>query len=187
MIDRCKEVNVKIFGGILILSWTMLSACAPTYKVFPPYVMEGVESNFSFTGWRMTPNESIGKKVQLGGRIMQAQSSGDTVTIVVSQLPIADRPAYGPRDTGKDNGQFVIIHSGKVEAAFLRSGNRIMVVGKTRSARTTSVMDIPKSLPAVQAECVHVWATGGREIEDFPHMEAGYVTLDEETACVKQP
>jgi len=183
--EWCKEVSVKILGGLLILSSTMFIACASTSKVFPLSAMVGVDRAFDFAGWRMTPNEAINKKVQLGGQIVEAQLAGDSVSIVVSHLPIVDRPAYGPRDMGQDNGQFVVLYPGRIGTPFLQPGNRIMIVGRTGPMKTTSVRGFLKSLPTMEAECVHVWATGGRQIEDFPHMPTGYMTLDEETACAK--
>jgi starvation-inducible outer membrane lipoprotein len=157
------------------------TACSPA--VFAPETLEGVDPHFDFTRWRLVPNQAVGKKVQLGGRIIQSQAKGDSVTIVVAQLPIVHHPAYGPNDAGKNGGEFAITYQGKVEPAFLQRGNRIMVVGLTRASTLVAVDDLQKSLPAVQATCIHLWKTGGRDIADFPNYGAGYETLEEETLC----
>lgn len=185
--EGCKEVSVKIIGALLILSWAMLSACAPTYKVFPSKVLEGVDPNFDFSHWYRMTNASEVKKVQLGGRIVQAQASDDTVTIVVSQLPIVEHPAYGPRDNGKYNGEFVITYRGQVAASMLQPGNRIQAVGTTRPQKVLTINDLSRSFPIVEAQCLHFWNTQGRNIEDFPFYEAGYVALRQETVCAKTP
>lgn len=168
--------------GILLVIVIGLSACAPS-TVFSPEVLDGVDPNFDFTRWRMLPNQAGEKKIQLGGRIIQAESNGDGVTMVVAQLPIVEHPAYGPKDTGKSSGEFAITYGGKIEPSFLQRGNRIMVVGVTHASKVVAIDDLPKSLPTVQATCVHIWKTGGRDISDFPSYGAGYETLEEETLC----
>jgi len=175
-----------VIVGILLLISLGLNACAPS-TVFSPEVLQGVDPHFDFTRWRMLPNQAGEKKIQLGGRIIQAETNGDNATIVVAQLPIVEHPAYGPKDTGKLSGEFAVTYQGKVEPSFLQRGNRIMVVGMTQAAKVVAVDDLPKSLPTVQATCVHIWKTGGRDISDFPSFGAGYETLEEETLCSSRP
>lgn len=175
-----------IFVALLFLSWTLLGACASS-RVFPPQALDGIEPNFDFSRWRAMPDQAKTTKVQLGGRIVQSEVTGDTVAIVIDQLPIVDHPAYGPKDNGKQNGEFVVTYQGKVEAVFLRSGNRVMVVGTTRSSMMVSVDGLPRSFPTVAAQCLHFWNTEGREIGDFPDYDGGYVTLAQQTVCVKYP
>lgn len=178
---------MRIVASLLVLLWAGVSACAYTGKVFPSKVMEGVDGNFDFSRWRMMTDGAESKKVQLGGRIVQSQVSGDMVTLVVSQLPIANHPAYGPKDNGKNNGDFVIIYQGQIEKSDLQRGNRVMVVGMTHPPKVITVDDFSRSFPIVEAQCLHFWNTQGRDIEDFPFYEAGYVTLRQETVCAKNP
>ncbi|HLZ35351.1 MAG TPA: Slp family lipoprotein [Nitrospira sp.] len=171
---------------ILLFACVGLGACTAP-RVFPPDVLVGVDPDFDFTRWRMMPNQAETKKIRLGGRIVQSDTKGDTVTIVVAQLPIVEHPAYGPKETGKRSGEFAIRYSGKIEATYLQPGNRVMVVGTTHAPMVVSVDDLPKSLPTVVAKCVHLWNTGGRDIADFPSFGAGYETLEEQTACTPNP
>jgi starvation-inducible outer membrane lipoprotein len=176
----------SILVGILLLSGAVLSACAP-YRVFPPEVMEGVDPDFDFARWRMLPNQAAAKKIQLGGRIIQSETKGDTVTIVVAQLPIVEHPAYGPKDTGKSRGEFAAAYQGKIDSSFLQPGNRVMVVGTTHAPKVVTVDDLPKSLPTVVATCLHIWKTGGRDIAEFPfNIGGGYEPLEEKTICTNQ-
>jgi starvation-inducible outer membrane lipoprotein len=175
-----------IMRSILLVACIVLSACVSN-KVFPPDVMDGVDPDFDFARWRMMPNQAESKKIQLGGRIVQAETRGDRIIIVVAQLPIVEHPAYGPKDTGKSRGEFAITYKGKIEPRFLQPGNRVMVVGRTHAPIVVSVDDLPKSLPNVVAGCVHVWNTGGREIADFPFIGGGYEPLEQQTACAGNP
>ncbi len=178
---------MRIVAALLVLSWAVVSACAPNYKVFPSKVMEDVDHNFDFSRWRMATVGSESKRVQLGGRIVDSQVSGDRVTIIVGQLPIVDHPAYGPKDNGKNNGEFVVIYQGQIESADLQPGNRVMVVGTTRPWKVVTINDLSRSFPIVEAQCLHFWNTQGRDIADFPFYEAGYVILRQETVCAKSP
>ncbi len=158
------------------------AACSPV-QPFPSEVMEGVDPNFDFSQWRMIPNQALERKIQLGGSILQAERKDGNVTIVVTQLPIVEHPAYGPKDTGKRSGEFAVTFQGSIEPPFLQRGNRIIVVGTTKAAKVVSVDDILRSLPSVSAKCLHLWNTGGRDIADFPSFGAGYETLEEQTFC----
>ncbi|MEO5955959.1 MAG: Slp family lipoprotein [Nitrospiraceae bacterium] len=170
----------------IILCSLLLGACAPT-QVFSPEAMEGVDKNFDFSAWRMVPNGKARQKIQLGGRIIQAESKEGAVVIVVAQLPIVEHPAYGPKDNGKRSGEFVVIHQGTLGTNALQPGNRLVVVGTTQNAKVVTVDDIQRSLPTVVSRCLHIWNTGGREVADFPSFGGGYQPLEENTFCAKVP
>lgn len=171
-----------LLGTIVLFSSLVLSACTP-YKVFSPEVTEGVDPNFDFSAWRLTPNAKTDRKIQLGGRVIQANTKDGTISIVVAQLPIVEHPAYGPKDTGKRSGEFSITYQGKIDSNFLQPGNLLIVVGATRTTKVVIVDDVPRSFPTVTAQCLHIWNTGGRDIADFPSYGAGYETLEEQTFC----
>jgi len=158
------------------------AACSPV-QLFPSEVMKGVDQNFDFSQWRRIPNQALERKIQLGGSILQAEDKDPVVTIVATQLPIVEHPAYGPKDTGKRTGEFAITFQGQIPSTFLQRGNRLIVVGVTKVAKVVSVDDIMRSLPSVSAKCLHIWNTGGRDIADFPSFGAGYETLEEQTFC----
>ena len=178
-------MNVKQGTAILLCS-LLISACAPT-QVFPPNAMEGVDKDFDFTAWRMVPNSKAGRNIQLGGRILQAETKEGGVVVVVAQLPIVEHPAYGPKDTGKRSGEFVVLYQGKLDPNSLQPGNRLVVVGTTQNAKVVTLEDTQRSLPSVVARCLHIWNTGGRDIADFPSFGAGYEPLEENTFCTNTP
>jgi starvation-inducible outer membrane lipoprotein len=174
-------MKLRIRGILLLFCIGLISCTANT--LFPSEVLEGVDPNFDFARWRMLPNQAEAKTIQLGGSIIQSETKGDRITMVVTQLPIVEHPAYGPKDTGKRSGEFALSYQGKIDAPFLQRGNRIIVVGKTHASMVVSVDDLPRSLPTVVAKCVHLWNTGGRDISDFPSYGGGYETLEEQTYC----
>jgi starvation-inducible outer membrane lipoprotein len=174
------KISRRAIVGVLI--GMVLSGCGPQH-IFSPQVLEGVDQNFDFTAWRMVPNAKAGKKVQLGGRILQAPQRDGLVTMVLTQLPIVEHPAYGPTDTERGRGEFLVYFNGKVPMNHLQPGNRVIVIGTTQHAAVVAIEDSQRSLPALTAECLHIWNTGGKEIADFPNFGAGYQPLEEETYC----
>jgi starvation-inducible outer membrane lipoprotein len=176
----------RFIGAVLLCTSLALGACAPT-SVFPSGVQEGVDPNFDFARWRMLPNQAEHRKLQLGGAILQTQSRNGQVIIVATNLPIVEHPAYGPRSTDKARGEFAIVFSGSIEAKALHAGNKVMVVGTTQPSKVVTLDDMPRSLPTVEAQCVHIWITGPKDIADFPfNTGGGYEPLEENTYCVQR-
>jgi len=169
-------------GAAIILACLLLGACGAP-QLFPKSVTDGVDANFNFIAWRNTPNAKVDRKVQIGGKVLEAGSQGNETIIIAIQLPIVEHPAYGPKDTGKRTGEFAIVFAGTLPPHALASGHRIIAVGTTQKAKVITVEDSKRTLPTMQAHCVHIWKTGGRDIADFSSVGAGYETLEEDTYC----
>ena len=170
-------------GTMLLMVALSLASCGPT-QIFPSKVVEGVDKDFDFTAWRTVPNAKTDRKVQLGGRIVQANTDKGGLVIIVTQLPIVERPAYGPKDNGRRSGEFAITFTGTLDPKWLTPGHRVVVIGITGQAKTVMVDDVQRSLPSLTARCVHIWRTAGKEISDFPYnIGGGYEPLEEETHC----
>src|SRR5687767_7231304 len=84
-----------------------VTACMPL-ELFTTDATDGVDKDFDFTAWRNIPNAKTGQKVQLGGRIVQANGTNGNLVIIATQLPIVQQPTYGPTDTGRRSGEFAI-------------------------------------------------------------------------------
>jgi len=164
----------------LLFSSCLLVGCA--YDVFPSIELKGVDRNFDFIRWRITPNQTQPTKIELGGRIIEAQTIGGTITIVTAELPIVSSPAYGPKQA-KSKGDFAITYQGKIDGGFLNPGNRLIVIGMTQGTKLTAVDDVVRSLPLIEASCLHIWKTGNVDIADYASSGAGYGILEEETFC----
>ncbi len=174
---------IRHCGSVVLVIGLALAACGPT-QIFPSASMDGVDKNFDFTAWRNVPNAQTDRKVQLGGRIVQANTEKGGLVIIVTQLPIVEQPAYGPKDNGRRSGEFAVVYPGALDPKWLAPGHRLVVIGTTGQAKAVMVDDVQRSLPSLTARCVHIWRTAGREISDFPHNAGGgYEPLEEETHC----
>ena len=170
--------------GLATVVCLVLEACA-TPQVFQPHIMHDVDEQFDFNAWREAPSTSKGRKVQLGGRIVEAEPTETGVLIIADQLPIVEHPAYGPTATGRRPGvfEFAFLYPGQIESSALTGGNRFIVVGTTQGAKAVMVGGARKSEPYLVARCVHIWKTQGSEISDFPMVGADYYPLEENTYC----
>ncbi len=161
-----------------------VTACMPL-ELFTTDATDGVDKDFDFTAWRNIPNAKTGQKVQLGGRIVQANGTNGNLVIIATQLPIVQQPTYGPTDTGRRSGEFAILYMGALDPKWLKAGNRLIVIGTTQEAKAVVVDDVQRSLPSLAAQCLHIWNTGGKEIAEFPYNAGGgYEPLQEDTYCV---
>jgi starvation-inducible outer membrane lipoprotein len=173
-----------LYGSVMLLSFFLMNGCGPI-TAFPPDITNGADTNFDFNAWRVLPKATIGRKVQLGGRIVQVNEKNDGFVIIVAQLPVVERPAYGPRDTGKRAGEYAIFYAGVINPKSLRPGNHLMVIGVTEQPQVVNVDEVQRSLPSLTAQCLHIWNTGGKEIAEFPYNAgAGYEPLEENTFCL---
>ncbi|TAJ07371.1 MAG: hypothetical protein EPO61_15560 [Nitrospirae bacterium] len=182
--------------GSALLFCLTLGGCT-TPALFPADVMEDVVPTFDFKAWRQTSGNPMtsdrgvdakGPKVQVGGRIVASQETPNGIVIVGQQLPIVRHPAYGPADTGKQTGEyeFAFLFNGKLDQRALMTGNRFIMVGRTKGKPETVMVDgAPKSEPFLIAQCLHVWNTEGREIADFISggVGGGFTALEENTYC----
>ena len=158
----------------------LLSACTPS--VFPYGTLEDVDPNFDFSRWQMLPDQGPQRKIQLGGRILRGDTQADTITILTAQLPIAINPADGPEE-GKSLGEFVILYRAAVEPLFLRTGNRVMVVGQTGAPTPIEENTEQRKLPTVTALCIHFWNAGGKEVLVQGSAGSASKTVSELTYC----
>jgi starvation-inducible outer membrane lipoprotein len=169
---------LTIVTGCLFL----FGACTPS--VFPYKALEGVNPNFDFSRWQMLPDQSPQQKIQLGGRILHADTQGDTLRIITAQLPIAKHPPDGPEE-GKSSGEFVILYQATVDPLFLKTGNRVMVVGQTSPPTQVEVDHTLRTLPTVTALCMHFWNADGKDILLQGSSDAASKNLRELTYCKK--
>jgi starvation-inducible outer membrane lipoprotein len=178
--------------GVLVVLPALFSGCS-SKSPFPSEVRDKVAPTFDFTAWRdasptnVTGKSDAGTKVELGGRIVQASKNPKGVLIVAEQLPIVNRPTYGPSDSGTRKGdyEFAFLYPANLAPETLRNGNRFVVVGTTSGRKPVVVNGAPKTEPYLVADCIHVWQTGRTEISEFKEsVGAGNSPLPETTSCV---
>lgn len=187
-------MNTRYLMALVATVWTLVPACTPIGPAFPPEVMDQVSPAFHFEAWRdASPKTEAGKAdsgltVELGGRIVQASKNGKGIVIIAQQLPIVNRPAYGPAEpaqTRVGDYEFAFLYPGELDSQALRIGNKFIMVGTTSGRKPFVVGGVPKSEPYLVADCIHIWQTGRSEIASFQQdVGGGYSPLPQKTSCV---
>lgn len=165
---------------IVVACCAQVSACSPS--VFPYKALDGVNQDFDFAGWQLLQEPHPQQKVQLGGRIVQAEMKNDTVTITATQLPIPKDPTREPEEA-TSNSQFLITYSAAIDPLVLRSGNKLIVVGETGSPGQIEAEKDVRLLPTITALCIHFWNTDGKAIVLRGSSSSGTKLLEELTYC----
>ncbi len=178
---RLHRARAFLVVGLLLL------ACAPA-PIFPPDVLNKVDRTVTFENLAANPNHYKNRTVELGGQIVGSIAEQDEVHMLVRALPIRTAPVYGPVDTGRLNGMFVIRYVGEIATQDVQNGNMVVVIGAVMGAVATSLTGTPVRRLTVTAECFHIWRTQGDQIDDFPYLaHTRYWPLIQQTYCVNRP
>ena len=171
----------------IITTCIFLLSCT-TAPIFPPEVTANVDHALTFAIVKASPDAYKGRTIEFGGQILKSRTDGHAIHILVRELPIRTEPFYGPVDSAKLRGMFVVTYQGEMTAQDLQDGNMLLVVGTVLGTLPETITDLHVRRPTVQAECVHIWRTQGHQIDDFPWIPtARYWPLVEQTFCVNTP
>lgn len=181
-------MNRQLFKAYLLIVSVLTVGCG-TSPVFPTDVTRDIDRTLSFASLKEHGTEAAGKTIELGGQIVGSMFEGQQTRVLVRTLPIRTHPVYGPVETGRFEGMFVVIFAGTLTAQDLQHGNMVVVVGTVLGNQADMVTGISVVRPTVEAHCLHIWRTGGAGIDDFPWpaFMQGYAALVEQTYCIDRP
>ena len=168
---------------ILCAGLVAIQACAgiPT---FSPLVREGIDEYFDVAVWWKTPNAVVGRKVELGGRLIRAEVRNGETYLIASHLPIVDQLVYESFESPRTAKEYGIYYRATIDPKWLKTGNDLMVVGVTSQAKTVSINGRQQAIPFVNAECLHLWKSAGRPPPRLPLAAAEkFNKLEQATYC----
>jgi hypothetical protein len=87
-------------------------------------------------------------------------------------------------EAGPPLGQYAVFYPSELDEQALQFGNKFLAVGKVEHTRSVSVAGIPRTVPVLIAQCLHIWETGRNAIAEFPYLGGGYYPLPHQTHCV---
>jgi starvation-inducible outer membrane lipoprotein len=177
--SRRHALNLVFYCGL-----AMMQACA-AIPTFSPLVMEGIDENFDVAVWWKTPNAVVGRKVELGGRLVRAEIRNGETFLVASHLPIVDQLVYESFETHRVTKEYGIYYRATIDPKWLAAGNHLMVVGVTSQAKPFSAIGRPPAIPFVTAECMHLWKSAGTPPPALPLATAEkFNNLEQATYCM---
>jgi len=163
----------------------IVSVGCSTPSLFPPEATRDA-APLQFGVLETKPDVFKGRVVQLAGRIVGIQQAANGILIRAQELPMQERPVYGPAQVIKGTPEFAILYPGKVDEKALWFGNKLVVIAVAQGSHSIDVEGIPRRAPYVVARCMHIWKTGeygSYGIEEFPHLTDGYYPLEHQTYC----
>lgn len=180
-----KRLNGLRFHFSLVLFFCMglTMACQPI-PLFSPRALEGVDEEFDVAAWTKKPHAMVGRKVQVGGRLLRAEVKDGETFVVAAYLPIVDDLVYESFEVRKRQEEFGVFYRATIDPKWLVAGNHFVVVGMTTESKTLSLNGTERTLPVLRAECLHVWESAGMTPPALPVAEAEqFASLAQATYC----
>lgn len=111
---------------------------------------QGLDPSLTFEKIFETPEEYIGKRVMLGGAVVETRvlPDGTEIEVVQKEIGFSGYPESG----NKTGGRFIFFHKDFLEPEIYSKGRGITGIGKIRGTRTGKVGQRPYEFPVVEAE-----------------------------------
>ena len=136
--------------GILIV---LIAGCAP--RLIPEELAREIDPALSLEQVRDNVDAQLGKRILLGGEIIEVRPVEGKTEIEFLEKPLDDRQVPLPVDVSA--GKFILIHPGPPDPALFKSGRRATVVGKVAGARTAE----GSVIPVLDELFIRVWPPQG--------------------------
>lgn len=152
-----KKLNSKMPAVLLLfLSSLIFSSCGQ--KVIPEDLERKVEKEISFQEVKKNPESYKGKRILVGGEIIEIRNLQDKTEIEILQKPLGRDRA--PITVDESGGRFVLIHPSFLDPSVFRSGRRLTAVGLVEGGRLEQVGEAEMVQPVLQSEHIHLWPPG---------------------------
>lgn len=156
--------------GLLILLILALG-CA---SIVPREIRRGADRSLSFRELRANPDLYLGRKVLLGGEILETRNLKDQTEIEILQKPLGRRDM--PVDTDESEGRFIVFRPGYLDPAIYRSGRYVTVVGEVLGDKALRIGEAEYRAPVLFSRFLHLWpgARRYRSPDDYPYFSPFY-------------
>ncbi|SRR5579884_202954 len=141
---------------ILLFSSPLLSSCGP--RVVPEDLEGKIEKNITFEEVKKDPEAYKGKRILVGGEIIEIRNLKDKTEIEILQKPLGRDRA--PLSVDESGGRFLLIHPSFLDPSVFSSGRRLTAVGLVEGGRTERIGQAEMVVPILQSEHIHLWKPG---------------------------
>ena len=139
----------------LILS-LFFAGCGP--KVIPKEFEEKIDKKVTFEEVKRNPEAFKGKRILVGGEIIETRNLQGKTEIEVLQKPLGrDRD---PLPADESAGRFILIHPSFLDPTVFRGGRRITAVGVVAGNRAQKIGETEMIYPVLESEHIHLWPIG---------------------------
>ncbi len=180
---------MRSVGGIVV--FVLLAACT-SHPLFPPEAMDGVNNDtVAIEAWKdqvSHPSANFAsQKVEMEGTIIKVVPKPEGAIILIDGYPIGENRLFHPKShAGEGMLRFATVFNGTVDLGMLQPGNRVVVIGITDKPGSESIGWMPRPLPHLRAQCLHIWKIDKNELHRFPYGDMSRATQEERTFCRKE-
>ncbi|MCA9497866.1 MAG: Slp family lipoprotein [Nitrospira sp.] len=165
-------------------SLTFSMGCA-SQSLFPSNGSEALKSKSEFGVLAAQPDAFQGRAIKLAGRMIGVEDTADGSIVRAEWLPYPNNEFEGPTERrGTNSNHFAFFYPGQLDWEGRLPGNKFLVVGVMEGTKPmVTEVGLSRNVPYLQARCLHVWKTGGMEIDYHqPNVDLGYPVM-KETYC----
>ena len=145
------------------LFWILLLLNACAHPISGEF-RDQVDPDLSFTQVLQSPNDHVGKKVVLGGMIVETRNLKDATEIEVVEK---DLDCFGyPNSSDQSRGRFVFRKRGYLEAEIFKKGRMITGGGTLVASQSGKIEETEYQFPVIEVEELKLW--------DPPYSGYGY-------------
>lgn len=159
----------KLAAFLILLSFSLLSSCGP--RAVPEDLERKVDKEINFDEVKKDPEAYKGKRILVGGEIIEVHNLKDKTEIEILQKPLGRDRAPLPVDESR--GRFLLVHSSFLDPSVFSSGRRLTVVGLVEGGRTERIGQAEMIYPVLQSEHIHLWPPGS-EVQTGPSIGIGF-------------
>jgi outer membrane lipoprotein len=148
-------IRRRLFFLSVLLS-LFLTGCGS--KVIPEEFEKKIDKKVTFEEVKRDPEAFKGKRILVGGEIIETRSLQGKTEIEILQKPLGrDR---GPLPVDESEGRFVLVHASFLDPSVFRSGRRVTAVGVVEGSRSQKIGETEMIYPILENEHIHLWPVG---------------------------
>ncbi|MFQ5588936.1 MAG: Slp family lipoprotein [Nitrospiria bacterium] len=140
--------------GLFYILMLFLASCGP--KIIPDDIDAKIDKSIVLEDLMKNPGQYLGKRVLLGGEIIEIHVFEGGSEVEILQKPLNARRA--PRLTDASLGRFFLADTVFLDPAIYKSGRRVTVVGVVRGSKAKKIGEAERRYPVLAKEHLHLWA-----------------------------
>lgn len=151
----------RLWWGILLV-FLFLNSCAP----FSKELRQQVDRDITWPMLKKDPKSYIGKKVLLGGVIIETKNKPEETIILVRQTELDYEKR--PKDRDQSAGRFMVRYRGFLDPDIYQSGREITLIGEIAGEQVLPLGDIIYTYPVILAQEIKLWPKRSEFIPVYP-------------------
>lgn len=154
-ISYSRHYSRKALGALLLLLF-FLGGCS----VVPRELRKEVDRSISFSDLKENPEAYVGRKVILGGEIIETKNLQDQTQIEILQKPLGRGSV--PLETDESDGRFLVYHPQYLDPATYQSGRYVTVMGEIMGGKDLKVGEAEYNYPVLTSKFLYLWPKARR-------------------------